>query len=658
MNSVSRLRALKILVTVLSLQAAVATAAQGLTLITPTNTTWRYFTNGTDPGTEWSAPAFDDSSWPQGRGLFGNDSGYPYSFNTFIPGPAMGGPLTVYFRTHFSWNGSSAGTVLTGTNYVDDGCVVFLNGVEITRFNMPGGQPTFETTAPEANPGGYPNLTGGEPVQVHMLIPLDSLTNGNTNPLLNGDNVLAVEVHNAGTGSSDVVFGLSLSTLPDFFCFPDGIQPTNRTVLEGHSTTFAVDVPVPCFPVLTLQWYRNVGAGEELIAGATTNAYTLTNAQENIDEGVYYCRVSDSLGTVDSRQARLTILPDLEHPTLTFAQGADGATVTLRFSKPLLAASAENLDNYIFTPSLAVSNAALFNESTSATVTLTTAPRELGANYVLHIANLHDTRASANPIDPNPTLVALTTARVLIPWDADGWRYNTNNLDATPDWKNPGFAPGPDWGTGRGLFGAESSSAVLEAAPAPIATPLAPNSATSGDALVTTCFRRLIDLPPLPAGARYVICHYTDDGFIAYLDGMEIHRFAMPAGAVAFTTRSTGIPTGDATFRSFTFKAMPGLHTLAVELHQAGASSDDVLFAMEVRMADATSPTLSIARTVNGGATFNWNADSNWRLRSATALTGPYLDVAIPVGSRLGTFTLPSVLAGHGFFLLDYTGQP
>jgi len=1042
----------RILLLALLLQSTVTMAsAQGVTLLTPTNTTWRYFTNGTDPGTEWALPGFDDSSWPQGVGLFGNDGNVyaPLGFNTPVPGPLFGSGITTYYRTHFNWVGSPWGVVLRGTNHVDDGCVVYLNGVEITRFNMPAGPPAFDTLAPAANPGGYPNLSAAEPVRVLMQISLDSLTNGNANPLANGDNVLAVEVHQNAATSSDVVFGMALFASG---CSPpctEGIQPTNRIVLEGRSTMFVVGSSNCAFPIPAYQWYRNIGNGEELILGATASSYTLTNAQL-FDAGNYYCRLTTICGSVDSRQATLivqhvggppaflsasvagsslnkfrlttdrelcqntltcgtdftfqfnwqilesdnpfvdlgvsavaminstnyefttstsrnpakqyqiTVTPifgevgdlfgnlvrpgtfaetypvsifvqgltgytgtqdaeihsnasadiplggslsmkcdlddngvaqgllrfanlfgsglnqippgsrirsatltlnqidpgsavnlhrmlvdwdqstitwnnlvggitangleaatfidatipevqpngpveidvtaslqtwangelnygwallptgndswlintsesgfsnaplltvayerttncattafvtqppsgisvregqsllisaivfdtlnttfqwvkngtdipgatepsytilaanifdsgfyrlrvrcalnpagftisdecavsvfqDITRPGLTWAiPEADGVTVKLRFSKPLTEASAWDAANYVFTPALAVSNAVLLNETSFATVTLTTAPREIGSNYTLRIANLRDTRSAGNSIFPNPTTVALTTARAIMPWDADGWYYNTNNLDTAPDWKNSDFLPGADWGFGSGLFGEETSPSILAAAPAPIATPLTANAFAPGDQLTTTYFRKTIDLPLLPSGARYVICHYTDDGFIAYLDGAEIHRFAMPVSAVTFTTRSIGIPTGEATYRSFELNASPGPHLLAVELHQASTTSADVLFGMEVRVMDAASPALSIARTANGGVTLNWSADNNWRLRRAADLSGPYLDVAIPAGTRFGTFTPPaaSISSGSSFFRLDYTGRP
>jgi hypothetical protein len=134
----------------------------------------------------------------------------------------------------------------------------------------------------------------------------------------------------------------------------------------------------------------------------------------------------------------------------------------------------------------------------------------------------------------------------------------------------------------------------------------------------------------------------------------------MPAGAVTFTNRSTGIANGgEASMRAFTFTATPGAHVLAVELHQAGVTSSDVFFAMEVRVVLGPSPGLSISRAGNGDLNLRWNADDNWRLRYAATLSGPYLDVAIPIGSRLGTYTLPATsVTNRSFWLLDYISGP
>ncbi len=638
--------------------AAIGAAAQSL--ISPTNQVWRYFASNTGPALDWASPTFDDSSWPEGRGLFGKESNYPYPVATPIIPPTQGGPVTAYFRTHFTWTAGWVNSVtLKGTNFVDDGCVIYLNGVEISRYNMPAGEPGYDTLAVSANPGGYPNLTGGEPVMVRTEINLSSLTNGNSNPLRTGDNVLAVEVHNSAQSSSDTMFGLSLFAGIDdwIFCLQPG-SPTNRTIIEGDSTTFQIEAFCPS--VVSFQWYRNTALGEELIPGATANTYTLNDVVITRDTGIYYCRLTGPTGTVESRHALLVVLPDDSSPFITSASArADGSGVTLGFSKRLNPTSAENPENYTFTPPLEVLRAILSNEATSATVALVTTPALSSVAYTLHVADLTDNLSPPNWLTPNPTHIPLTSVESVLSWSAPDWNYTTNTMDGSPSWKLSEFVPGTDWSVGRGLFGTETTPATLVGAPAAIDTFLPPNDDPAApDARVTTYFRRQISLPPIPAGSRYMIRHFADDGFIAYLDGVEIHRFAMPAGAVSFATRSTGIPTGDATLRSFTFDGTAGTHTLAVELHQAEVNSPDVLFGMEISVVNSPIPGLSIHPAGPGAADLRWNADVSWQLRAAHSVEGPYLDALIQPRNPLGHFTIPASFTGNTsqFFRLDYVG--
>ncbi len=292
------------LVTAMLVLLAASAIAQ-TTLVGITNHTWKYYaTAGGDPGAGWQNPGFDDSSWPSGRGLFGIDSGYPYPFVTGFPSASAGGPVVVFFRTTFNWSGSPIGQVFTMTNYFDDGVVLYLNGVELTRFNMPAGVADQNTLA-------IASLT--EPVVRLHQVTLDFLTNGNPNPLLNGQNVLAASVHNNTFSSSDTVFGLAVNAGPIDPCHFDPLQPTNRFVLQGRSTTFTISVG--CLPAPTVQWYRDTGSGEDLVPGATSLSYTLPNAAFT-DIGVYYAKATNPGGTVESRRALLTLIADATAPKL------------------------------------------------------------------------------------------------------------------------------------------------------------------------------------------------------------------------------------------------------------------------------------------------------------------------------------------------------
>ena len=167
-----------------------------------TDKLWRYDNSGADLGTAWRAPSYNDSSWQAGFGMFGFETTpgiYPYPFQTTIPAPNQaGGQVTVYYRTHFQWT-NGAGFTLIASNYVDDGAVFYLNGAEVGRLRLTG--TVFYNTTTQGS--------AGEPAMDVLTFP--------TATLVNGDNVLAVEVHQqscCGTGaSSDDVFGMSLMGL-------------------------------------------------------------------------------------------------------------------------------------------------------------------------------------------------------------------------------------------------------------------------------------------------------------------------------------------------------------------------------------------------------------------------------------------------------------
>lgn len=80
------------------------------------------------------------------------------------------------------------------------------------------------------------------------------------------------------------------------------VQPTNRTVSLGGTTTFAITITSSS--ALFYQWYFNGVA----ITGAKTNAYTLTNAQFT-NAGAYYVGITNSGGSVTSTNAILNLIP-------------------------------------------------------------------------------------------------------------------------------------------------------------------------------------------------------------------------------------------------------------------------------------------------------------------------------------------------------------
>jgi hypothetical protein len=151
-----------------------------VTLRVATGAAWKYHASGSEPGAEWKSAGFDDSAWLPGNGTFhlGSEAWpAPATAGTLLPG----GPVTYYFRTHFSFQGDPATTSLQLRLLVDDGAAVHLNGSELVRLNL-------ADAAGHATTALVPRRAA--PRFREFAVPAGAL--------LAGDNLLAVEVHQAG----------------------------------------------------------------------------------------------------------------------------------------------------------------------------------------------------------------------------------------------------------------------------------------------------------------------------------------------------------------------------------------------------------------------------------------------------------------------------
>jgi hypothetical protein len=164
-------------------------------LVAPVST-WSYDDQGLDLGTAWTSPAFDDSTWPTGAGQLGYGDGDETTVIGWGPHPTRRA-VTAYFRTEFVVDDATSVVALDLDLVRDDGAVVYLNGVEILRNNMPAGVITATTPASSA--------TSRENEYRSFL--LDAAA------LVDGTNVIAVEVHQDSIYSSDLSFDLALTAL-------------------------------------------------------------------------------------------------------------------------------------------------------------------------------------------------------------------------------------------------------------------------------------------------------------------------------------------------------------------------------------------------------------------------------------------------------------
>jgi Bacterial Ig domain len=260
----------------------------GTNTIIPGKWFWKYRDDGSDQGASWRALNFDDSAWAVGVAELGYGDGDEATVVSYGPN-AVTKFITTYFRRVWTVTETLPYSTLLLKVLRDDGAVVYLNGVEVFRHNMPAGTISFTTLASTSTP--------------------DETTFFSTNLapalLTLGTNILAVEIHQASGTSSDASFDLQLVGSVNH---PPALltHPGNVLVQAGASTTFSASATGT--PPLTYQW-RFEGAP---IVGATNSTHAIAAVNAGM-AGSYSAVVSNPYGVALSSSAVLAV----NHPPVT-----------------------------------------------------------------------------------------------------------------------------------------------------------------------------------------------------------------------------------------------------------------------------------------------------------------------------------------------------
>ena len=189
-------------------------ATYGTTTVVGFESTWRYgkaFTFGDadqpyDAGQDWDdvAHAVDGSNWTQRPAPFGFIRGRsPLTIETRLASPAVNSNYitTYYFENDFTLAQSAIDGMdgLLLRYLVDDGAVFYLNGQEISRFNMPAGTTDVNTLASSDISSNRLAVSDFVEIPKGLLV---------AEP---GVNRLSVEVHQSSLTSEDVAFAAELA---------------------------------------------------------------------------------------------------------------------------------------------------------------------------------------------------------------------------------------------------------------------------------------------------------------------------------------------------------------------------------------------------------------------------------------------------------------
>ena len=202
-------------------------------------TSWNYYDNGSLSNVSWQSTNYNASSWktgnaPLGYGKDGLATVISYGSNANNKYP------TYYFRKSVTLDKAPDSNTKFVLEYtVDDGFVVYVNGKEAGRYNMPGGNVNYNTWASTYAPN---NPDSGE-----MTFDA-SFFNA-------GENIIAVEVHNNSATSSDIYWDAKLS-----FTSPSVVE-------DFYSTDAEISIPQGAFNLVAC--FESLSSTDCLSSGIT-----------------------------------------------------------------------------------------------------------------------------------------------------------------------------------------------------------------------------------------------------------------------------------------------------------------------------------------------------------------------------------------------------
>jgi hypothetical protein len=164
---------------------------------------------------------------------------------------------------------------------------------------------------------------------------------------------------------------------------------------------------------------------------------------------------------------------------------------------------------------------------------------------------------------------------ILVPREAV-WKYDDTGTDLGTEWRDSSYVDG-SWASGPAILGYGEPYIDTTISYGP----------DSNDKYPTAYFRIAFNLLDDPADVEdlFLEANY-DDGFVAYINGVEVTRQKMPEGDITYGTyASEGHEGGEyerIDISSSVGLLAPGRNTLAVEVHQATPSSSDLVMDMQL----------------------------------------------------------------------------
>ncbi len=536
-----------------------ASSGGAATMLVPAGSEWRYLDDGSDQGTAWIPSSFDDSTWATGAAQLG----YGDDDETTVvdSGPNLANKFTTtYFRHQFQVTDPQSIGQLTLGLVRDDGVAVYLNGTEVVRDNLPEGA-AYNTFA-------LASVGGADESTFHQF---------SVNPihLVEGTNVLAVEIHQFEPTSSDISFDLRLEAQAYAGLLANDSDPDGDT-LSAHPFSDPPNGSVTVQTDGTFTYTPDNG-----FRGDDTFTYTASDGsfavQQNVTVSVVRAGNTSPTAVADNYQTDEDLPLVVNAPDGILANDSD-----------------QELDSLVPRVTLQPASGAL-NVETNGAFVYVPDPDFFGDDFFVYVAD--DGLATSPPVmvsitvksindPPTPSDDSYEVAENGIlevtqtqPSGLGGmldlveqgatWRYLDDGSDQGTVWAETEFDDG-SWAEGSAELGYGDDDEVTEVSYGP----------DENDKHITTYFRHTFNLTNVHLVTDLTLGVKRDDGVAVYLNGAEVFRENLDDNAgfdtVAAIADDDGVDFHEA-------GVDPGLlvdgdNVLAVEIHQGGPTSSDISF--------------------------------------------------------------------------------
>ncbi|MDF2457269.1 MAG: putative phosphatase [Cytophagaceae bacterium] len=542
-NMKTQFRKLSLLLFVLLCTNIASVDAQ---VLLPLGSTWKYLDNGSDQGTAWKETSFDDAAWSSGPAQLGYGDGDESTIVTY-GADDQNKHITTYFRKTISIADASSLDNVKLTLNRDDGAVVYINGVEALRSNMPEGVINHQTFSSSNN----------EAV-ISQLIPASFFVTGN--------NVIAVSMHQTNLTSSDLSFDLALENIQERLVIGPGTLWKYLDNGTNQGTAWR-DVAFD-----DAAWQSGLAPLGYVMTGVVTNV-SFGPSSSNKYPTTYY-RKKVNLTTGD--------LAPVDSILVTFRLD-DGGVLYINGTE-------------VMRRNMPTGN---ITSSSFANATVGSAPQEftavLSKNVLIEGENtfaveIHQVNATSSDTYFDVSVDFVKPDLVLAP-AGSAWKYNDLGLSAATGWTDLNFDDAA-WSSGNAALGYGNGDE---------ATTISYGS----DAVnkhITTYFRKVVNVSSTAGYANLQLLLQRDDAAVVHLNGSEVYRNNITSGTVTHSTKALRAIEGAEETQWLAINLplsllLTGDNSVAVEIHKFNATESDVRFDCKIalqELAKTQTPNTSI----------------------------------------------------------------